>query len=123
MSADWVKLAKADGVTISDDVANVSLGERAHRVSVVDEDGAYRLVAIVAHPAAVERMTDPVLAAWQRNRSSRLVGFRVDHRGRLLGEAWVPKDGLTAQEFQICLRAVAAESDRVEMLATGRDVE
>ncbi|HEU5178897.1 MAG TPA: hypothetical protein VFU24_15710, partial [Burkholderiales bacterium] len=59
------------------------------------------------------------LRAWRRNRSSQLVGFRVDQRGRLVGEAWVPKAGLSAQEFQVYVRRVAAECDRFEYLLTG----
>jgi hypothetical protein len=41
----------------------------------------------------------------------------------VVGEAWVPKEGLTAEEFQVYVRAVATESDRFEYALTGRDVE
>jgi hypothetical protein len=123
VTADWTKLARATDVTIADGVARVALGERSHRVSVLNEGDSFRLLAVVAPPAAVARMSEPVLFAWKRNRSSRLVGFRVDQRGRMVGEAWLPKNGLTPAEFQLVLRAVATESDRLEQLATGRDAE
>ncbi|WP_242352128.1 MULTISPECIES: YbjN domain-containing protein [unclassified Anaeromyxobacter] len=123
MTADWTKLARAEDVNVANGVANVALGERSHRVSIVEEGESFRLVAVVAHPAAVARMSDPALFAWKRNRSSRLVGFRIDRRGRMVGEAWVPKAGVTPTEFQLYLRTVAGESDRLEQLLTGRDVE
>ena len=50
-----------------------------------------------------------------------LVGFRIDARGRLIGEAWVPKAGVTSSEFTSYLRAVAAECDRFEYQLTGSD--
>jgi hypothetical protein len=123
VTADWVKLARSSDVTATDDGLHVAMGERSHLVSVIDDGDSFRLVATVAGPAAVARMGEPVLFAWKRNRSSRLVGFRIDHRGRMIGEAWLPKHGLTAAEFQVCLRAVATESDRLEQLLTGRDAE
>lgn len=123
MIGEWNKLARAEDISVTDGVANVALGEHGHSVTVFEEPDSYRLQAIVAHPAAVSRMPDPVLFAWKRNRGSRIVGFRVDHRGRLVGEAWLPKAGVTAAEIQLCLRIVAAESDRLEQLATGRDAE
>jgi hypothetical protein len=123
VTVDWTKFARASDVSVRDGAASVALGERSHRVAVLDEEDSFRLVAVVASQSAVARMSDPVLFTWQRNRSSRLVGFRIDRRGRMVGEAWVPKPGLTAAEFQLYLRAVAAESDRLEQLVTGKDGE
>jgi hypothetical protein len=123
VTAEWVRLARSKDVTIEESTANVLLAERSHRVSITDEGGAFRLRAVVARPAAVATMTDPVLFAWSRNRASRLVGFRVDERGRLIGECLVPKTGVTPAEFQLYLRTLAAESDRLEHLVTGKDVE
>ena len=51
------------------------------------------------------------------------MGFRIDHRGRVVGEAWVPKAGLSAAEFQLYLRTAAVECDRFEYVLTGRDAE
>ena len=44
-------------------------------------------------------------------------------RGRVVAGAWVPKAGLTQEEFQLYVRAVAVESDRFEYRLTGRDNE
>jgi hypothetical protein len=41
----------------------------------------------------------------------------------LIAEAWIPKAGLTAEEFQLYVRTVALESDRFEYVLTGKDVE
>lgn len=46
-----------------------------------------------------------------------------DRRGRLVGEAWVPKAGLTGHEFQLYVRHLAVEADRFEYRLTGRDFE
>ena len=41
----------------------------------------------------------------------------------MLGEAWVPSAGLTAEEFRVYVHTVAAESDRFEQQLTGLDKE
>jgi hypothetical protein len=71
----------------------------------------------------VEEIPDAAVRAWVRNRSVMLVGFRVDERGRMVGESWVPKPGLTAAEFQFILRHLATESDRFEFQLSGQDHE
>ena len=58
-----------------------------------------------------------------RNRTAALVGFRIDNRSRLVGEAWVSKSGLTTEEFELYVRNLAAECDRFEFVLTGRDAE
>ena len=63
------------------------------------------------------------LVAWERNRASSLVGFRVDDRGRLVGESWVPTPGLTRDEFLFYLRSAAAACDLFEYQLTGKDRE
>lgn len=65
----------------------------------------------------------PQLDAWQRNRAVKLVGFRVDARGRLVAEARVPKHGLTPDEFRTYVSAVATEADRLELILTGKDIQ
>jgi hypothetical protein len=42
------------------------------------------------------------------------VGFKIDGRGRLVGEAWVPPAGLNREEWSVYVRAVARACDRVE---------
>ena len=64
---------------------------------------------------------DPHLQAWGRNRFSDLVGFKIDHAGRLVGEAWVPLAGLDGEEWSLYVNAVARACDRVEYLLSGGD--
>lgn len=91
--------------------------------SVEDAGDAYRVVGIVAKPSVTSKIPDLALHVWRRNRATMLAGFRLDPRGRLLGEALVPKPGLSAGEFQQWVRVVAAECDRFEHALTGKDVE
>ena len=94
-----------------------------HRVHVESKDDAVELRAVVARRAVVEAQENPAFAAWDRNRSASLVGFRLDERGRLVGESWVPGAGLTAEEFSTYVRATAAACDLFEFHLTGKDRE
>jgi hypothetical protein len=40
-----------------------------------------------------------------------VLGFRLDQKGRLVGEAWVPKAGLSRDEFLLYVKRVADECD------------
>lgn len=121
---DWTKLCAGDGLALDGDAIDVTLSAgRHHSVSVRDAGATYELQSVVARPGIVRDLGDVPLRAWRRNRSSQLVGFRVDQRGRLVGEAWIPKAGLSAEEFQVYVRRVAAECDRFEYLLTGADSE
>jgi hypothetical protein len=101
----------------------VKCGERAHKVKVSEEADFYELRSVVARPAVVRTHPELAIEAWLRNRGTALVGFRIDNGNRLVAEAWVPKAGLTSDEFGLYLRAVAEESDWFEYQLTGRDVE
>ncbi len=96
---------------------------RSQRVSVTEEEETFHLRSVVATRGEAEKHHGLALFSWRRNRATQLVGFRLDQRGRLVGEGWVPKAGLTPEEFQLCVRRVAEESDRLEYLLTGRDKE
>lgn len=124
MANDWAALCdardfKRDG---SDVVVGFSDG-RNQRVSVAEDGDVYVLSSFVARRETVASISDLALQVWKRNRAVALVGFRIDQRERLVGEAWIPKVGLTAEEFQVYVRTVAAECDRLEYLLTGRDKE
>jgi len=125
MRTDWRQLSRAAGVAVTTNGLKVSLGGGRQHTLIVDEvDGDTAVLRLwsVAAPARVvlhPEMTD--IVAWERNRTSDLVGFKVDGRGRLIGEAWVPQIGLDAEEWAIYVRAVAEACDRVEYLLTGRD--
>ena len=121
----WRKAcAEAKDVAIERDVIVVSLGrDRKHKVEVEAKGDAIELRAVVARRSEVEKHHGATLAAWNRNRSSCLVGFRIDQRGRLLGESWAPVAGLTADEFLLYVRNLAAACDLFEFQLTGEDRE
>lgn len=124
MPREWTRLCKGAGFAIDGDEIEVRFtDERHHRVRVDDEGDAFRVIGVVARRGVVEGLENVALQAWRRNRSTQLVGFRLDDRGRLVGESWVPKAGLSGEEFATYVRQVAAECDRLEYLLTGRDTE
>jgi len=124
MKAEWTDFCRSDGFrTDGDFVEVIFANERRQRVRIEDQPDAYRLFSVAARADKLSDFSNPALMAWERNRSLSLMGFRVDERGRMIGEAWVPKIGLTAKEFQLYARTVALECDRFEFQLTGRDVE
>ena len=126
MTADWTQLCKAardlrvDGKTVEVSFA----GGRHHALSIEDVGDAYRVIGLVARASVTSSLLpDLALEVWRRNRATTLAGFRIDQRGRLLGESLIPKPGLSAAEFQQWIRIVAAECDRFEHALTGKDAE
>lgn len=123
MPTDWRRLARGVRLAVDGDEIVVSLGEtRKHRVKVYDEGEHLRLRGKVATPGRIADLAHETRRAWELNRRDSLVGFRFDHRERLVGEYLVPIAGLTPDELALCVRAVAAECDRYEYLLTGKDV-
>ena len=124
MKAEWRKYCEDKGISVQDGEVKVHFANgRSQRVTVEERDDAITMRSVAAGAAVVRELANPTLTAWQRNRISVLVAFRIDEKGRLLGEAVVPKIGLTAQEFQMVLRHLAAEADRLEFQLSGRDRE
>lgn len=124
MVAEWAKLCQTRDIVVDGPNLIVKFGDdRQHRVAVQEEADEYVLRAFVVRQSAVASLPDLPVQAWLRNRAVSLVGFRIDHRGRLVGEAWVPKSGLTASDFQLYVRTLAVEADRFEYALTGRDSE
>ena len=119
MIGDWTTLCQIPGFALDGDHIDVSLGGRHQRVTVTEGDDSYLLSSFVARQSTVAGPPNIELQRWLRNRSTALVGFRIDARGRLVGEAWVPRSGLTAGEFQFCVRAVATECDRLRRRSRG----
>jgi hypothetical protein len=119
---NWRTLCRGMRTTVDgDDVAVFFDNGRSHRVSLQETTDAVELEAIVAGAAAVRDVPDLPLRIWQHNHAAQLVSFRIDERGRVRARGWIPKAGLTQEEFQLMLRRVANESDRLEFLLTGRD--
>jgi hypothetical protein len=130
MPADWHKLCRAPDLEILGDTVVVRFQESARRqiVQVRETEDAYELQSVASRlgTESPAEHTARALRIWQRNRRARLVAFRIegDRRGlRLVGEAWAPKAGLTAEEMQMYVRRLAAEADRMEYLMTGDDRE
>jgi hypothetical protein len=122
---DWGRLcAGAKDIQIVGNAIVVTLGRgRQHRVDVEIKSDAIELRAVVARRAVVSEQENPTLAAWNRNCASSLVGFRNDERGRLVGESWIPGAGLSADEFLVYVREIAAACDLFEFQLTGKDRE
>ncbi len=122
MKPEWKQLAAADDFAIERGAIVVEFAStRTHRVEIIDEDAeTWRFRAIVAKPAALAQLGDRELLPWRLNRASTLVGYRYDQHGRLVGEAWVPR-AVEAEEFQLVVRLLAAECDRLELRITGND--
>lgn len=124
MQPEWTNYCRADGLKTEENGIQVSLDTgRRQNVRVEEDLETFHLISLVATKAAIDRLVDASIRAWQRNRLATLVSFRVDHKGRMVGESWVPKAGLTGDEFQLYVKTLAIECDRFEHQLTGRDVE
>ncbi|MBA2539979.1 MAG: hypothetical protein H0V17_10120 [Deltaproteobacteria bacterium] len=124
MAAEWRRLVRGKEFEVEGDEVIVDVGlERSHRVRVTAEIDGLHLEAIVARSAVIIAAPELGRLAWERNRGGSIVGFRLDRKGRLIGEAWVPSIGLERGELELILNHVAAECDRFEHLLTGKDVE
>lgn len=107
----------SDGVIVT-----LSRG-RQHRLQILPVADAIELRGIVVRRSIVEGLEDANLAAWRRNRATSIVAFRLDDRGRIVGEAWLSCLGLTQDEFLFYVRGLAAACDLLEFQLTGRDQE
>ncbi len=96
---------------------------RTHTLRVEEYAGHYALKAIVARTVEALAGGSPEQRAWTHNRTVDLLGFRIDERGRFVGDAWIPKLGLTPVEFILVALHLAAECDRMEYVLTGEDRE
>ena len=125
MASDWREFCRrnAELAVDGDSVVVTFDNQRRHRLDVRETDQTYVLAGVVARHAIFAEVPDAALRAWRRNRSTQLVGFRVDRKGRLVGEAWVPKAGLERDEFLLYVMRVATECDLFEYHLTGKDRE
>lgn len=123
--SDWRSLSREVPLKVEGDELLVTFKDgRQHRLTVEERPDRreLRVWAVAARRSMLPE--DPEgrhVHAWRRNRFSDLVGFKIDSRDRLVGEAWVPLDGLDAAEWAIYVNAVARSCDRVEYLFSGKD--
>ena len=125
MNIDWRHLSREARLPLEDGRINMGFADsgRSHTVYVDETQKGLRLWGIVAKPARRAQIESAELRAWLRNRVTELVGFKTDRHGRLIGEAWVPEAGLTADEWAFYVNTVARVCDHFEYVLTGRDVE
>lgn len=122
-TTDWRRLTREAGLAPTGDTIEVRFHDERHQQVLVGDANPMLLHvwSVAARPAMLDQLEDADLYAWRRNRHSDLVGFKTDNRGRLIGEAWVPTEGLDAGEWGVYVRAVALACDRVEYLLSGKD--
>ena len=128
MSDSWKSLSRERNLRCVGDAIRVPCGaERVQLVNVDDTDpSCIRLWSRVASRAQlnVDSSTEaPDVELWLINRYRELVGFKTVERGTVIGEAWVPTEALTAEEWELHVRTVAKACDRLEYLWTGADRE
>lgn len=124
MSVDWREMSEAAGFEVQDDRVHVSIGARWQVVKVATDEEGVRLYSTVARRHQVNELRPEIIdRIGEQNRLSEVMGFRIDRRGRLIGEAWVPAAGLDTDEWIFYVRTVAEACDRLEFVLTGRDRE
>ncbi|APV51642.1 hypothetical protein BWI17_19260 [Betaproteobacteria bacterium GR16-43] len=124
MAASWKSLSANPAFRVERNGLTVQLGgARRHRVTVEDGQDAFVLRSVVLNRSRFAQVRVPSTRIWEMNRALTLVGFRIDAEERLIGEARIPKVGITAQEFQAVATNLAAECDRYERIFTNLDQE
>jgi hypothetical protein len=124
MDDQWARFISGSGYSVEPPEIQVKLGDgRLQRVRVEEFETEFLLTSIVAKRSVVESMDRLPELVWSKNRSAGVAGFRLDDRGRLIGECHVPKIGMTPEEFQAYVTELAVECDRLEYLLTGKDSE
>lgn len=122
MNADWKNLSREAGLRPNGGTLTLTFGDRQHVVEVDDTlPDCIRLTSVVVRRQYAP--DDAALQTWKMNRYRELVGFKIVDRGRVIGETWVPRAGLTAEEWKTYVETLARSCDRLEYLWTGKDVE
>jgi hypothetical protein len=122
MSDSWRAWARQRDWDLEADGFWVKVGSRRQRVAIVEECGLTLLRSRVARRAIINKITQPELRAWQRNRTSELIGFRVDRQGVMVAETPIPS-GAGRDEWVFLAFNLARSADRFEYLLSGRDEE
>ena len=113
-------MSSADSITVVLDGGS----KQVVKIRLDDKNCVLRATSVIAASSVLKAVVSESSAryAWERNRLSDLVGFSIDRRGRLIGEAWVPLDGLTPDEFALYLSELARVSDWHEFRLSAMDV-
>jgi hypothetical protein len=122
MRGDWRQWVRALDWEIDGDGFWLQVGQRRQRVTMVEEAGVMLLRSRVARKAILNNVTEPEMRAWQRNRVSELVGFRLDRQGVMVAEIPVPPDA-GKDEWAFLAFNLARSADRFEYVLSGRDEE
>ena len=129
MSDSWKVLSRERKLRCIGEAIRVPCGaERVQIVNVDDSDpSCLRLWSRVVTRAQLNLDSStteaPEVESWLINRYREIVGFKIVERGTVIGEAWVPTEALTADEWELHVRTVAKACDRLEYLWTGMDRE
>jgi hypothetical protein len=129
LPAEWTKIAERAGYPLTaSDSATVTLdggGTQVVKFRLDEGQNILQATSVIASRSVLAAASDGLgdHYAWERNRLSDLIGFRVDsHHGRLIGEAWIPLDGLTPGEFALYVTELARVCDWHEFRLSGTDV-
>lgn len=123
MKPEWTSWCHGGDVHLDGDVLEVLVSkERRQFVRVHEEEEELVLTSRAAQAADASDLDGLSLRLWERNRSTPLVGFRIDARGHVVAEAALPRVGLTRSEFHVAVRNLAVEADRLEYLLTGKNL-
>jgi hypothetical protein len=122
MHDDWRQWARQRGWKIEGDILIVEVGKRQQRIHITESSEGSRLTSVVAKRSVVQEIGGLDLQAWKRNRTSDLVGFKINKKGYLVGETQLPKDA-SKDEWSYLVFNLARAADRFEYVLTGRDVE
>jgi len=87
MANAWKGYALAEDFTVQGSAIEVSFADgRRQLVNVAEGAEDYRLSSFVVKEAKAESIPDLPLQVWKRNRTTAIVGFRIDDRGRSVGD-------------------------------------
>ena len=121
-NADWRDLSRGARLQIDGEGIRATAGKGREQFVEVDmTDDGFLVWSKVLPPRYVRALPDLATTIFTVNRLSELVCFRIDHRDWLVGEAWVPYDGLTVREWQFYVQKVATVCDRMEHVLAGVD--
>lgn len=128
LPADWVQIVERAGFQMSPtDSVTVTLeggSKQVVKLRLDDEGRVLRATSVIATRSVLASAFNDTgeRYAWERNRLSDLVGFSVDRHGRLVGESWIPMEGLMPDEVAIYLSELARVCDWHEFRLSGVDV-